>query len=319
MRKHTALLMVIFLGLATFGFALQPTSRDPDGHLTIKLWPHGAPGEKSNAGPERDATSPRDALVAGKRLIRLTNVSDPTITLYRPKRDKATGAAMVVFPGGGYQILAMDLEGTEVCKWLNSIGVTGILLKYRVPPRPGAPRYEAAFEDAQRALRLVHYHAKEWHINPNRIGVIGFSAGGDLAALVSSDFDRRTYKPSDSVDATSCRPDFALLIYPAYLVVKRQDGYVLAPELKVTSNTPPTFLVQAEDDPIGVANSLYYYLALKNAKVPAEMHLYAKGGHGYGLRPTQNPVTLWPQLAEKWLRGLGVLTTASYPGERAEK
>jgi acetyl esterase/lipase len=278
-------------------------------HLTITLWPHGAPGETGNLGPEHDATKPNDGLVAGKWIIRLTNVSNPTITIYNPSKNKNTGSAVVVFPGGGYRILAMDLEGTEVCRWLNSIGITCVLLKYRVPSRPGARPYTAPLQDAQRAVGLVRYHAKGWHIDPHRIGVLGFSAGGNLAAVLSNNFERRTYQPVDDADQTSCRPDFALLIYPAYLVIKKQQGYTLAPELKVTASTPPTFLVQTEDDPIGVENSLYYYLALTQMKVPAEMHLYAKGGHGYGLRPTSAAVTIWPRLAERWLRGLGVLRT----------
>ncbi len=283
-------------------------------HLIIALWPHGAPGETGNLGPEHDTTKPSDGLVAGKRIIRLTDVSNPTITIYNPSKDKNTGSAVVVFPGGGYRILAMDLEGTEVCRWLNLIGVTCVLLKYRVPSRPGAPPYAAPLQDAQRAVSLVRYHAKDWHIDPHRIGVLGFSAGGNLAAVLSNNFERRTYPPVDRADQTGCRPDFALLIYPAYLVVKKPQGYTLASELKVTANTPPTFLVQTEDDPIGVENSLYYYMALIQAKVPAEMHLYAKGGHGYGLRPTSAAVTAWPRLAERWMRSLGVLRTTGEGG-----
>lgn len=269
------------------------------------LWPHGAPGAARPSAPEHDATKPTDGLVAGKRVIRLTDVSRPTLTVYKPSRHE-TGAAVVVFPGGGYQILAMDLEGTEICRWLNSIGVTAVLLKYRVPSPKGPPQYTHPLEDAQRAVGLVRYHAKEWGIDPNRIGVIGFSAGGDMAALLSNNFAKRTYSAVGPADAVSCRPDFTMLVYPAYLV-DAKNNYKLAPELKVTRATPPTFLVQAEDDPVHVENSIYYFLALKKAGVPAEMHIYPAGGHGYGLRRTSKTVTTWPARAESWMRSLGVL------------
>jgi acetyl esterase/lipase len=272
----------------------------------IPLWPKGAPDEKGEVGQEHDTTKPDGDLVAGQRVIRLGNVSRPTITLYRPPKEKDAGAVVVVCPGGGYSILAMDLEGTEVCEWLNSIGVTGVLLKYRVPTRPGDDKHILPLQDAQRALGLVRFHAKQWNLDPNRIGVLGFSAGGHLTAYLSTHFDKRAYEPVDDADQVSCRPDFSMPIYPAYLVLKDQDDK-LAPELNVTANTPPTFLVQAEDDGIGVENSLIYYLALKQAKVPAEMHLYAAGGHGYGLRPSAKTVTTWPQRAQEWMRSLGLL------------
>lgn len=252
-------------------------------------------------------TTSKDDLIAGRRVIRLGNVGDPTITIYQPKHNN-TGAAVVVFPGGGYHILAMDLEGTEVCQWLNSIGVTGILLKYRVPEVKGQPAYEAPLQDAQRAMGIVRQHAKEWRIDPKKVGVLGFSAGGNLGAEISNRFEKRAYDPIDPADQESCRPDFAILIYPAYLAVKNSEGrYELAPGLHLTANTPPTFLVQAEDDPVHVENSLFYYLALKDAKVPAEMHLYSTGGHGYGLRKTDKPITGWPHAAEQWMRSLNLL------------
>ena len=272
---------------------------------SMVLWPKGAPGEKGDIGAERDMNKPSDGLIAGKPIMRLGNVSVPTLTLYRPSKTQDTGAAVVVCPGGGYSILAMDLEGTEVCQWLNSIGVTGILLKYRVPARKGGERYAAPLQDAQRAMSLARSHAADWHIDPNRIGIMGFSAGGHLSAAVSTRFDKRAYEPVDEADQVSCRPDFALIIYPGYLV--RNEGPDIAPELTVTSNTPPTFLVQTEDDHARVENSLFYYLALKKAGVPAEMHLFATGGHGYGLRKTDKAVTSWPELAAEWMRHLGVL------------
>jgi acetyl esterase/lipase len=276
---------------------------------SLLLWPEIAPGEEAGKLSIQEATNLSPRKVGGKPITRLSNVSVPTITIYRPSRDRDTGAAVVVCPGGGYGILAIDLEGTEVCQWLNSNGITGALLKYRVPTQKGREPYVAPLQDGQRALGLVRSHAPEWKIDVHRIGIIGFSAGGDLAALTSTGFDHRTYLPVDEADQVSCRPDFVLLVYPARLVLK--EGPELAPELKVTSNTPPTFLVQTGDDPVHVENSLFYYLALKKAGVPAEMHLFACGGHGYGLRPSENAVTSWPLEAEEWMRGLGVLKRKS--------
>jgi acetyl esterase/lipase len=280
-------------------FAAEPAA--------VPIWPKDAPGDTPPAGAENDTTKPTDALVGGRRVIRLGNVSTPTMSIYRPPKERNTGAAVVVFPGGGYNILAMDLEGTEVCEWLKSIGVTAVLVKYRVPARQGRPRWAAPLDDAQRAVGLVRAQATDLGIDPKRIGVLGFSAGGHLAAAISNNFDRRSYEIVDARDAASCRPDFALLIYPAYLTV-RDEGDKISPELKITKDTPPTFLVQAEDDGVRVENSLFYYAALRNAHVPAEMHLYPVGGHGYGLRRTDKLVTTWPSRAEEWLRSLGLLT-----------
>jgi acetyl esterase/lipase len=256
---------------------------------TIPLQPAGS--SAFSAGPEHDATTAKDNLIAGKPIIRLANVSDPTLTFYPAPAASNTGAAVIVFPGGGYRILALDLEGSEICEWLNSIGVNAALVKYRVPPAPNALGYAAPLVDAINALAAIHSHAAEWHIDPHRIGVIGFSAGGHLAALLSN---------------ANPHPDFALLIYPAYLTPD-EDRTVLASEVTVSAQTPPTFLIQTEDDPIHVENSLVYYAAMTKSKAPAEMHLFAKGGHGYGLRETAEPVTGWPKLAEAWLHARGLL------------
>ena len=272
----------------------------------VRLWPGVAPGDKGEFAPERDTTKPTDNLVGGRALIRLGNVSTPTLTVYRAAKDKATGAAVLVFPGGGYNILAMDLEGTEICEWLNSLGVTAVLVKYRVPARPGGPRWAAPLQDAQRAIGMVRQRAADLGLDAKRVGVLGFSAGGHLAAAASTNFDKRTYEAIDAADALSSRPDFTVLIYPAYLTVK-DEGDKVSPELKVTKDTPPTFLVQAEDDGVRVETSLFYYAALRNAKVPAEMHLYPVGGHGYGMRPTEQLVTTWPKRAEDWFRTIGVV------------
>jgi acetyl esterase/lipase len=259
-------------------------------------------------------TTAKDGTPGGKPVIRIGNVSNPTLTLYTPKA-KNTGAAVVVFPGGGYRILAIDLEGTEVCDWLNSAGITCILVKYRVPEPGPYPKSSGPLQDAQRALGIVRAHAAEWHIDPNRIGVLGFSAGAHLAAALSTHFDQRLYDPLDAADKLSCRPDFAAIIYPGYLALADQN-YAPNPDIHPTGQTPPTFLVQAEDDPVHVENAVVYFLALKNAKVPAELHIYAQGGHGYGLRRTALPVTTWPQTAEIWLHTIHILSdsdASSYP------
>lgn len=272
----------------------------------IPLWPGTAPGDKPGLGEEKDTTKPTDDLVGGRRLIRLGNVSQPTLTIYRPPAAQANGAAVVVCPGGGYHILAMDLEGTEVCEWLNSIGVTGVLLKYRVPRREGLEKHTAALQDAQRAMGLTRQHAKEWGIDPQRIGVLGFSAGGHLAAAASANTTSRTYPEVDAADRLDARPNFTVLIYPAYLTVKEQ-GDKVAPELPITTNTPPTFIAICQDDPVRVENAYFFALALKQGGVPAELHVYPTGGHGYGLRPSNQLVTTWPARVTDWMRSRGWL------------
>jgi len=297
----TRLLVVICLGQCALfnSFAAKPSN-------IIELWPNGAPGEKGDIGDERDMTKPTDGLIAGKPVIRLGNVSKPTVSIYRPPADRATGAAVVVCPGGGYHILAMDLEGTEVCDWLNSIGVTAVLLKYRVPERSGLEKHIAALQDAQRALGLVRQRAKEFGIDPQRIGTLGFSAGGHLSAALSSNYRERIYPPVDEADKMTCRPDFQVLIYPGGLTRKDENDKV-APEVAATTNTPPTFIAMTQDDGVRVENVLFYALALKNAKVQIELHVYPTGGHGYGLRPSKDFVTTWPQRATDWMRSRGLL------------
>jgi len=277
------------------------------GHAQVSIWPGVVPDAQPAAGPEFARTS--DGLVGGKPVVLVERVSQPTMTVYSPKETN-TGVAVVVFPGGGYNCLAIDLEGTEVCDWLASKGITGVLLKYRVPDSGPhglrEPKAPTALEDAQRTIGLLRQHASEWHINPHKIGVMGFSAGGHLVAATSTRFEKRLYPAVDEADKQSCRPDFAIALYPGHLWLG-DKALGLNATLPVTSNTPPTFLLQAEDDPVdNVSHSLSYYVALKNAKVPVEMHLYAEGGHGFGLRRTKLPVTEWPQLVEKWLVTIGV-------------
>ena len=272
----------------------------------VVLWPGGAPGEKGGLPPEADTSKPGEGLVSGKPIIRLGNVSSPTITVFPAPAEKATGAAVMVCPGGGYHILAMDLEGTEVCEWLNSIGVTAVLLKYRVPVREGQPKHGPALQDAQRGMGIIRQRAGEWGIDPARVGCLGFSAGGHLCAALSASVAARTYEAVDDADKQSCRPDFQALIYAAYLTQK-DKGDEVNPDTAVSKLTPPTFMAMTEDDPVRAETALFYYLALKNAKVPAELHLYPMGGHGYGLRRTPFNISTWPQRAEEWLKSLNML------------
>ncbi len=283
------------------------------GHTQIPLWPGTPPDAQPVPGLETE-TLRTEHLIAGKPWMAVTNVMLPTMTVYPPK-GKNTGAAVVVFPGGGFEVLAMDLEGTEACDWLTSRGVTCVLLKYRVPSAPYDWRCHCrpddfvtpalALEDAQRTMGLVRLHAREWHVDPHKIGVLGFSAGGYLVAEISTHFEHRLYPPVDAADKESARPDFAMAIYPGHLVT--DDGKFNS-NVPVSRVTPPTFLVQAEDDyEDGVNQSLAYYVALKNAHVPVEMHLYAHGGHAFGLRRTKFPITDWPRLAEAWLRTIGMI------------
>ncbi len=260
-------------------------------------------------------TTPKDNLVAGRPVIRLGNVSNPTLTVYSPRKN-TTGAAVVVFPGGAYRILAIDLEGTEVCSWLNTKGITCILVKYRVPGTGPYPKSAAALEDAQRALGIVRSKASAWHIDSHRVGVLGFSAGAHLAAALSTHFDHRLYEPVDAADQLSCRPDFAVILYPGYLALADKH-FAANPDIPVTSQTPPSFLLQAEDDPVHVENAVVYFMALKNAKVPAELHIYAQGGHGYGLRRTALPITTWPVRVETWFHTIRVLGAAKAAGGSA--
>jgi acetyl esterase/lipase len=311
--------------------AQKPVWQPSPGHTQIPIWPGAAPDPQPVAGPESVEIDPK-FLIAGKPVVGVSNVTQPTLTVYSPE-GKNTGAAVVVLPGGGYQGLAMDLEGTEVCDWLTPRGITCVLLKYRVThvgpcPKSGPyPESPMALEDAQRTMGLVRFHAAEWHIDPHKIGVLGFSAGGHLVAAISTHFDRRLYPAVDDADKESCRPDFAVAIYPGHLSLSAAEWDAkqgtkkfvvphpanadkdlwLNPEVPVTRQTPPTFLLQNEDDHVdSVYDSLAYYIALLKAGVPVEMHLFAQGGHGFGLRRTNLPVTAWPELVEPWLGTIGM-------------
>lgn len=264
----------------------------------IDIWPAEVPGEKGDIGEEQ--TAPPE----GERPVkRISNVSRPTLTIYHAPPEKDTGAAVVVCPGGGYNILAFDLEGEEVANWLNGIGIAAIVLKYRVPRREGQPKHLAPLQDAQRAISIVRSRAVEHEIDPQRIGILGFSAGGHLSAAASTNFGDRQYEKIDEADEVSCRPDFTVLIYPAYII---EEGE-MAPEISVSSETPPAFMVHAGNDRIGPENSIAYYQALHQHQVPAELHIFPTGGHGFGLRPTEDPATHWPKLCQAWLKQQGML------------
>ena len=267
----------------------------------VRLFPQGAPGEtKSYVETDYD----KGFKVGGQSIITKINVGSPEIFIYPANNTKELNTAVLVCPGGGYKRLSYDLEGTEICSWLNSIGITGILLKYRVPRREGRPMYEAPLQDAQRALSYVRAHAEELNIHPNHIGIMGFSAGAHLSVMTSTSFHKRSYTPFDIVDSVSCRPDFCLLIYPAFLSGK---DFKLAPEVKVSSDVPPTMIVQTQDDKFFINSSLFYYYALKEAKVPAWLHLYSEGDHGYGLRKRGYQVDEWPIRATDWFRELNLI------------
>jgi acetyl esterase/lipase len=295
--RHVPLSLAVALTLVA-------AARAADKPLVLGLWPGKPPGEVP-AGEEK---------FGGKQGSRnLTNVSRPTLTVYRPAPDKNTGAAVVVAPGGGYRVLAWDHEGEAVAAWLNSLGVTAALLKYRVPQAGGASRDSASFaplQDAQRAIGLVRSHAKEWGIDPKRVGMLGFSAGGHLTALAATNFDKRGYEPVDAADKESCRPDFAVLIYPGGVVNRGGD---LNPGIRVTKETPQSFFAHANNDPVTPENSVKMYLALKRAGVPAELHVYSAGGHGFGMRQGPLPANTWPKRCEQWLRAQKIIPAADSP------
>ncbi len=308
-----AIAIALILGLCAPAHAepWQPTGDAKQ----IALWPDSLAIAKPEVkGPEE--TYVGDGLIGGKTVTGIRYVTRPTMTVYRPK-GKNTGAAVLVFPGGGYRILAIDLEGTEVCDWLTAKGVTCIVLKYRVPGSGPywnqdcncrkIPEVPMALQDAQRAMGLIRQHAAEYGIDPHKLGVLGFSAGGHLVASVSTNLDR-AYKPVDAADSFSSRPDFVIALYPGHLWEDDKPDLTMAPDIHVDYRTPPTFIVQAEDDPIDdVRHSLTYFLELKKANVPAELHIYPDGGHAFALRRTDMPITHWPELAEKWLATINMI------------
>jgi acetyl esterase/lipase len=300
-RISYATLSIVWVLLTFCAFAADP--------LVLDVWPGKPPGDVGITGQEYSRIHP-SPLVGPTKLI--TNVSKPTLTIYPPAKDKNTGTAMLIYPGGGYWDLYWELEGEEVAAWLNSLGMTGIILKYRVPRRPGDVKGEPAsgpLLDSQRAVSLVRSRAAEWGINPKRIGIVGFSAGGHLALATATSFEKRTYERIDAVDDVSCRPDFAVLCYPGYL--KARDKDEIWPGLRIPSDTPPILLTHASDDResyggSNAENSVFMYLALKRAGIPAELHIFATGDHDFGVRQNEKLPSSWTQLCVKWLRSFGL-------------
>ena len=288
--------------------------QSPPGGEQIPLWPEKVVIARPEVKGEESVIIESSKQVAGRPWTIVGNVAQPTMTIF-PAKGANTGAAIVVFPGGGYRILAIDLEGTEVCDWITKKGVTCAVLKYRVPGGGPyglkMPRVPMALQDAQRAIAVLRERAGEWGIDSHKIGVLGFSAGGHLVAWVSNQ-TKRSYVTVDSADKQSSRPDFAVVLYPGHLW-DWEDHHLekVMSGVHVTAAAPPTFIVQAQDDPIdNVHDSLVYYIALLNANVPTELHLYPHGGHAFGLRRTDQPITQWPELVETWLRAIGMLSPA---------
>jgi acetyl esterase/lipase len=276
--------------------------------LVVDLWPGKTPGDVGIEGEETTRIYESPLLKGPTKLI--TNVTKPTLTLYSPPQENNTGTAMLICPGGGYHNLFWELEGEEVAAWLNSQGMTGIILKYRCPRRPGDIKGEPPLGpllDAQRAVSLVRSRANEWRIDPGRIGMVGFSAGGHLAIATATSFEKRTYDPIDAIDKASCRPDFAIGCYSGYLKAKDKDA--TPPGIQVPPGTPPIFLAHTTDDSISdPENSVFMYLALKRAKIPVEMHLFATGEHDFGVRQNDKLPSSWTRLCIKWLHSHNLLT-----------
>ena len=277
MKNLFVFLLLLFLSIST-----NAQKRE-----IIYLWPGKVPGELKEKQPPVIDTSKND------KILRFDEVTNPAIEVFLPDKAINNGSAVIVCPGGGYNILAYDLEGTEIAGWLNKLGFTAFVLQYRIPDKK-----EGALQDVQRAMRILRNNPQKWNIDPEKIGVMGFSAGGSLSARASTLFNKKTYPPVDKSDSLSCRPSFTMLIYPAYL--DQGPSLTLTPELELSKDVPPIFIFQTADDPYG-NSALVMAGALRNAKLPVELHFLSTGGHGYGLRPGKVAAETWPLLAEKWL------------------
>lgn len=273
----------------------------------FNLWHDTAPGEKGSIPAE--VSTPPDKEKKDD-VLRISNVSVPTLTIYAPPKDKATGACVMVCPGGGYNILAYEHEGLEIAQYFNSIGVTAAVLKYRVPRREGLPKHLPALQDAQRGIRMLRSRCREWDIDPNRIGVLGFSAGGHLTMMTATHFDEQIYEPIDRVDEVSARPDFVMPIYPAYMMANEREmkaDVPLDPEIRIRKDMPPVFISVTDDDVNRAAASARVYIAMKEVGVPCELHIFVKGGHGYGLRHDRGRFAAWDALCTGWLKDIGMI------------
>lgn len=307
MKTRNLVLLIFCIDVMTINISAQP--------FTLKLWPDGIPGSKSDPGYVEKITT------EGGRIIRCEKVTDPDLTIFLPPAGKETGTAVLICPGGGYGALAFDHEGNAIAKWLNDNGIAGIILKYRLPSdRIMTDKTTGPLQDAQEALRIIRRNAPGWKINPGKIGIIGFSAGGHLASTLSTHFDEKVYEIKDN---TSARPDFSLLIYPVVsfdttithrgtrnnLIGLRPDEAMVrhfSNEQQITADTPPAFLVHsADDNAVPVMNSIGYFKGLQKNKIPAELHVFQKGGHGYGLAPRGGTESEWPDLCLKWMKSNG--------------
>jgi acetyl esterase/lipase len=295
MLRHAASLLL--LALCVPSFAAEP--------LVLDVWPGRAPGETKAIGPEA-FRPPRGN--EKPNVQRLGNVSHPTLTIFQSPEEKRNGCCIVVCPGGGYSILAWDLEGTEVAQWLNALGVTAAVLKYRVPKREDDdPNNQRPLMDGQRSISLLRSKASELKIDPQRIGMLGFSAGGHLTAATCIQHAKRKYDAVDAADEVSCRPNFGVLVYAGGLL---DESDQLKPEFQPTSQSPPMFFAHALDDRVKPQNSIQLLLALKTAGVRAELHLYDAGGHGFGLRKSEFPCHTWPERCGEWMAHHGWLARA---------
>ncbi len=288
--------LIVFLMVATSSIAVEKKT-------VIGLWPDGLPKGARPLDPKRI-----EALKAKQIPEHITYVEQPSLTLHRAPVERANGCAVVICPGGGYNVLAWDKEGTEIAEWFNSIGVTAVVLKYRVPRRDPNEPHREPLQDAQRAIRLVRKYATKWDVDPQRVGILGFSAGGHLTIMVGTHWDEQTYEKVDDADNLSCRPDFMCPIYAAYLGEGYKDNVTeLGPLVKITASTPPTFLAVTQDDKMRGAQSALLFVELKKAGVPAEIHVYTQGGHGYGIRPSNNPATTWHHRLVEWMQASDLL------------
>ena len=282
--------------------SLAPIIALPEPQEPILLWPEGkVPGEENVKLPPESAEDKNN-----DGITRISNVTVPTITFYPAPKDKNTGAVVVVAPGGGYGILAYTHEGADVCTFLNSIGVNAVLLKYRVPRRKELEKHDAPLQDAQRAISLVRSKADDWKIDANRVGMLGFSAGGHLTVMTMTSQENRTFDPDPAIDSHSCVPDFAVPIYPAYLI-DEENRNQLSAEIVITEKTPPAFVVIAHGDKRFVEGAAIFYLEMFRKKRQCELHIYGHGGHGFGIKDIPEKVGEWPDRLADWLGAMGYL------------
>ncbi len=281
--------------LLSLSLAAAAQAADP---IILKLWPNGAE-EKPGFKIEAEKTE------KGKdEIARTSNVSDPAIMVYKP--EKPNGTAVLICPGGGYGILAIEHEGSQVADYLNTLGVTGIVLKYRVPRRDNEHPEAAPLQDSQRAMGLIRHHAAEWGLKADRIGILGFSAGGNLCVFTGLHPNERTYKEDPALDMDA-KPSFMIPVYPAYLVNNDKSDLTLKPSMVVGKDAPPACFVHADNDKISAAGDALLYMEYKKQGIPAELHIYAKGGHGFGMKKGDNPANTWYVRVGEWMKSMGYL------------